>query len=78
MELSDKTARQLYEEVKANPARKKFGFGEKAALPLAQIRKRAESALGMPAGAFATYRTNLLFVGQIQKVGDASDLRYFR
>ena len=25
-----KTARQLFEEVMANPARKKFGFGEQA------------------------------------------------
>jgi maleamate amidohydrolase len=28
----DKTARQLFEEVLANPARKKFGFGEKLAI----------------------------------------------
>jgi nicotinamidase-related amidase len=39
VELSDKTARQLYEEVKANPARKKFGFGEKAALINVDIQK---------------------------------------
>ncbi|MFT5889655.1 MAG: maleamate amidohydrolase [Zhongshania sp.] len=32
METSDKTARQLYEEVKSNPARKRFGFGRKAIL----------------------------------------------
>jgi maleamate amidohydrolase len=32
MECSDKTARQLYEEVKANPTRKRFGFGRKPAL----------------------------------------------
>tara|TARA_R110001592_G_scaffold43179_1_gene140227 strand:+ start:385 stop:1056 length:672 start_codon:yes stop_codon:yes gene_type:complete len=32
METSDKTARQLYAEVKANPARKRFGFGKKAIL----------------------------------------------
>jgi nicotinamidase-related amidase len=32
MERSDKTARQLYEEVKANPTRKRFGFGHKPAL----------------------------------------------
>ena len=32
MELSDKTARQLYEEIKANPTRKRFGFGRKPAL----------------------------------------------
>ena len=32
MELSDKTARQIYADVKANPARARFGFGKKAAL----------------------------------------------
>jgi len=32
MVLSDKTARQLWEEVKANPARARFGFGKKPAI----------------------------------------------
>ena len=32
MQQSDKSARQLYEEVKANPARRRFGFGRKAEL----------------------------------------------
>lgn len=32
METSNKTAREIYAEVKANPARKRFGFGAKAAL----------------------------------------------
>lgn len=32
MELSDKTARQIWQDVKANPNRAKFGFGKKAAL----------------------------------------------
>jgi maleamate amidohydrolase len=32
MERSDKSARQLYEEVKARPARARFGFGRKPAL----------------------------------------------
>ena len=32
METSDKTARQIYQEVKANPARARFGFGNKAVL----------------------------------------------
>jgi hypothetical protein len=27
VELSSKSARQLFEEVKANPTRKRFGFG---------------------------------------------------
>jgi len=32
MQTSDKTARQLYAEVKANPTRKRFGFGRTPAL----------------------------------------------
>lgn len=32
MEISDKTARQIFEEVRSNPARAKFGFGEKLAI----------------------------------------------
>lgn len=32
MEMSDKTAQQIYNEVKANPARARFGFGNKAVL----------------------------------------------
>ncbi len=32
METSNKTAREIYAEVKANPARKRFGFGRKAIL----------------------------------------------
>jgi len=32
METSDKTARELYHDVKHNPARKRFGFGRKAVL----------------------------------------------
>ncbi|MEM9055602.1 MAG: isochorismatase family protein [Pseudomonadota bacterium] len=32
MVTSDKTARQIFEEVRANPARTRFGFGEKLAI----------------------------------------------
>ena len=39
MELSNKTAREIYEEVKANPARKRFGFGNKAILVNIDIQK---------------------------------------
>ncbi len=55
-----------------------FPFGEKDAIPHLQMAKRAMSAMGMPAGTFAAFRTNLLFSGQIQKTGHADDLRYYR
>ena len=39
MELSNKTARQLFEEVKANPTRRRFGFGRKPALVNIDLQK---------------------------------------
>ena len=39
MELSDKTARQLYAEFKANPTRKQFGFGRKPILVNIDLQK---------------------------------------
>ncbi len=39
MQTTDKTAKELYFEVKANPARKRFGFGKKAALINIDIQK---------------------------------------
>ena len=39
MELSDKTARQIWEDVKANPTRARFGFGKKAALVNVDVQK---------------------------------------
>ncbi len=39
MQPTNKTAKELYFEVKANPARKRFGFGKKAALVNIDIQK---------------------------------------
>jgi len=39
MEHSAKTAREIYAEVKANPARARFGFGDKAALVNVDLQK---------------------------------------
>ncbi len=39
MQTTDKTAKELYFEVKTNPARKRFGFGKKAALVNIDIQK---------------------------------------
>ncbi len=39
MQTTDKTAKEIYLEVKANPARKRFGFGKKAALVNIDIQK---------------------------------------
>src|SRR5215831_15226895 len=39
MEKSDKTARQLFEDIKRNPTRKRFGFGSKPALINVDLQK---------------------------------------
>lgn len=39
MQTTDKTAKEIYLEVKANPARKRFGFGKKACLVNIDIQK---------------------------------------
>lgn len=39
MELSNKTAREIYYEIKANPSRAKFGFGSKAAIVNIDLQK---------------------------------------
>ena len=36
-----KTARQIFEEVMANPARNKFGFGERLAIVFVERKRRA-------------------------------------
>ena len=39
MQQSDKTAKEIYFEIKANPSRKRFGFGRKAALVNIDLQK---------------------------------------
>lgn len=53
METSDKTSRQLFAEIKANPTRKRFGFGDKPALINIDLQK-AYTAVGEFATAYAT------------------------
>jgi maleamate amidohydrolase len=54
MELSDKSARQLFEEVKSNPTKKRFGFGSRPALINIDLQKAYTNV-----GEFVTaYETN--------------------
>jgi len=39
MQTSDKTAREIYQQLKANPSRAKFGYGEKAILVNVDLQK---------------------------------------
>jgi nicotinamidase-related amidase len=64
MELSNKTARQIYEEIKANPQRARFGFGEKAAIVNIDLQK-AYTAVGEFKTAYETDPFQLQYINQI-------------
>jgi maleamate amidohydrolase len=64
MEKSDKTARQLYEEIRARPTRKRFGFGRKPALINVDLQK-AYTAVGEFATAYETNPKQMEYVNQL-------------
>ncbi len=55
MEASSKTARQLYAEIKANPTRKRFGFGHRPALINIDLQK-AYTCVGEFGTAYGSHR----------------------
>ncbi len=66
MELSNKSARQLFEEVKANPTRKRFGFGSRPALINIDLQK-AYTAVGEFATAYETNPRQTDYVNQLAR-----------
>ena len=64
MELSNKAARQLYEEVKAQRTRRRFGFGEKAALVNVDLQK-AYTGVGEFVTGYETDPKQLEYVNQL-------------
>ena len=64
MELSSKTARELFEAVKKNPTRKRFGFGARPALINVDLQK-AYTNLGEFATAYETDPKQLDYVNQL-------------
>ncbi|MSO73156.1 MAG: isochorismatase family protein [Rhodospirillaceae bacterium] len=67
MELSNKTARQLYEELKANPARAKFGFGKKAALINIDVQK-AFTRTDLYKTAYETDPNKIQYINEISEL----------
>ena len=64
MQLSDKTARQLFVELKANPTRKRFGFGRTPALINIDLQK-AYTCVGEFATAYETDPKQLDHVNEL-------------
>ena len=66
MEMSSKTAREIYTEVKSNPARKKFGFGKKAALINIDPQK-AYTCVGEFKTAYETDPRQMEYINELAK-----------
>ena len=64
MELSNKTARELFASVKANPTRRRFGFGSRPALINVDLQK-AYTCVGEFATAYETDPKQLEYVNQL-------------
>ena len=66
-----KTARQIFEEVMANPARKKFGFGEKLAIVNVDFQQ-AYTRMDMFATAYESDLRQIDYVNRLSRLARAS------
>lgn len=73
MELSDKSARQMYQELKANSERPRFGFGRRAAIVNIDMQK-AYTAVGEFPGAYETDPKQCDYVNQISDLARSKGL----
>ena len=64
METSNKTAREIYQDVISNPARKRFGFGNKAVLVNIDLQK-AYTRTDLFATAYETDPNQLQYVNEL-------------
>lgn len=67
MEQSNKSARQLFEEIKANPTRRRFGFGSKPALINVDLQK-AYTNVGEFVTAYETNPQQCEYVNQLAEL----------
>lgn len=73
MEVSSLTARQIYEHAKANPTRRRFGFGKRPMLINIDLQ-RAYTGVGEFATAYETDPRQLDYVNQLADLARAKGL----
>lgn len=73
MELSDKTARQLYQEIKEKPTRPRFGFGRKTAIVNVDLQK-AYTCVGEFVTAYETDPKQIDYVNEISDLARSKGL----
>jgi len=64
MEMSNKTAREMYQEIKERPTRRRFGFGRKAALINVDLQ-RAYTSVGKYVTAYETDPNQMKYVNEL-------------
>ncbi|WP_119422084.1 isochorismatase family protein [Desertibaculum subflavum] len=73
MELSDKSARQLYAEIKARPTRPRFGFGRKPAIVNIDLQK-AYTSVGEFVTAYETDPKQMDYVNEMAEIARSKRL----
>jgi len=73
MELSNKSARQLFEELEANPKRKRYGFGSKAVIVNVDLQK-AFTLENEFKSAYSTHPKQMEFVNDISNLARSKGL----
>jgi len=73
MEKSDLTPREYYEQIKANPARARFGFGRKPALLNIDLQK-AYTAVGEFKTAYETHPKQIDYINELADLARAKGL----
>ena len=74
MACPGKTAREIYEEVKANPARARFGFGEKLAVVNVDFQQAYTRPDLFPKTAYVTHPNQIGFVNDISALARAKGM----
>ncbi|MEO0981052.1 MAG: isochorismatase family protein [Pseudomonadota bacterium] len=74
MAVSDKTARQIFEEVRANPARARFGFGDKIAIVNVDPQKSYTRPDLFPKTGYITDPRQIEHINEISKRARAKGL----
>ena len=73
MELSNKTAREIYQETKSNPTRAKFGFGAKAAVVNIDLQK-AYTKVDEFKTAYETDPNQIQYINEINRIARSKSL----
>jgi nicotinamidase-related amidase len=71
VELSNKTARELFEQIKAKPVRPRFGFGQRPVLINIDLQK-AYTCVGEFATSYETDPKQLEYVNELARLGRAA------